>query len=431
MVPYTKILNLENNFERNYNTKFEKEIIDHIKTGNIIFAETLIRLNLDINPKSPQLLNLLGILLASINLPHLSIKYFEEALKEAPDWSKPNNNLIEIKNYLEGNSTKNLAKPKERFILVKAWGYGFFSDLNHVIGQLLVAELTNRIPIIFWGSNSIFKDKNMPNAFNLYFEPINSWQIIDLKKEYTFWPPKWNFENIISTEEINKRNGLYSKISGIYFFGRDETVVVSDFYTGIVELLPYIPKDNLLYDLSVDDIFRYLLKKYINPKSYILEIIDNFIKKNSLSDNFIAVHARGSDKVKEFDDLGQLNSMYENIIDKFLLENKCSKIFLMTDDIKLKDFFFKIYGDSLVTTDCKRTDNDKGVHYQAEVNGKELATEVITDVYIAAKACAFIGNGASNPSCFVNYLKNWPKNRIEIFLNNNNDRQTQFFLHRP
>ena len=85
----------------------------------------------------------------------------------------------------------------------------------------------------------------------------------------------------------------------------------------------------------------------------------------------------------------------------------------------------------MVTTDCKRTNNDKGVHYQADVNGKELAIEVITDVYIAAKACAFIGNGASNPSCFVNYLKNWPKNRIEIFLNNNNNRQTQFFLHRP
>ncbi len=40
--------------------------------------------------------------------------------------------------------------PSDRFLLIKSWGCGFWSDVDHVMGQLLVAEITNRIPVIYW-----------------------------------------------------------------------------------------------------------------------------------------------------------------------------------------------------------------------------------------------------------------------------------------
>ena len=43
-----------------------------------------------------------------------------------------------------------------RFLLIKAWGQGFWSDMCHVMASLLVAEITDRIPVVQWGGNSLF-----------------------------------------------------------------------------------------------------------------------------------------------------------------------------------------------------------------------------------------------------------------------------------
>lgn len=44
------------------------------------------------------------------------------------------------------------------FLLIKSWGYGFWSDVEHVIGALLLAEMTGRTPVVHWGGNSYFSD---------------------------------------------------------------------------------------------------------------------------------------------------------------------------------------------------------------------------------------------------------------------------------
>ena len=45
---------------------------------------------------------------------------------------------------------------EQRFLLIKAWGFGFWSDVLHVLGGLMLAELTRRQPVVFWGSNSLY-----------------------------------------------------------------------------------------------------------------------------------------------------------------------------------------------------------------------------------------------------------------------------------
>ncbi len=70
--------------------------------------------------------------------------------------------------------------PKDRFLLIKSWGCGFWSDVDHVMGQLLAAELTNRTPVIYWGPNSLYAKSFQSNAFDLYFEPVSEYTIQDL-----------------------------------------------------------------------------------------------------------------------------------------------------------------------------------------------------------------------------------------------------------
>ena len=42
------------------------------------------------------------------------------------------------------------------YLLIKS--YGFWSDVEHVIGALLLAEMTGRTPVVHWGGNSYFTD---------------------------------------------------------------------------------------------------------------------------------------------------------------------------------------------------------------------------------------------------------------------------------
>ena len=40
-----------------------------------------------------------------------------------------------------------------RYIVAREWGFGFWSDMGHILSVLLIAEITGRIPVIHWGNN--------------------------------------------------------------------------------------------------------------------------------------------------------------------------------------------------------------------------------------------------------------------------------------
>jgi hypothetical protein len=72
-----------------------------------------------------------------------------------------------------------------RFLLIKAWGCGFWSDVSHVAGQLLIAELTDRIPVIFWGTGSLYASENplVKDAFIMYFLPVSNYSVYDSSRQ--------------------------------------------------------------------------------------------------------------------------------------------------------------------------------------------------------------------------------------------------------
>lgn len=69
------------------------------------------------------------------------------------------------------------------FFTIKAWGNRFWSDVSHFEGQLLIAELTNRIPIIYWGVDSVYASEKpiIKDAFTMYFYLNQTIQLMILK----------------------------------------------------------------------------------------------------------------------------------------------------------------------------------------------------------------------------------------------------------
>lgn len=307
--------------------------------------------------------------------------------------------------------------PDDRFLLIKAWGCGFWSDVDHVMGQLLVAELTNRIPVVYWGTNSLYAESLQSNAFELYFEPVSDYSLRDLARpEYTFYPPIWNSRNLM-IEDLDKVAWTYRNLGDM--MGSDANVVVSDVHYFIRPILNYITKDHWAYGMIAHQIYRGLFEKYIKLKpdieAEIQEFYDTQFKGKGLS---LGVHIRGGDKVREVEDLSHLNEQYYIEIKKYIKRYDIKKILLLTDCEDFLQDFLKMYGSMVVFTECRRgmiNDTNNAAHLLGYTVRRRKGIEIIKDTYLASKCDFFIGNGYSNVSYTVKRLKDWPEANVKLF----------------
>jgi hypothetical protein len=308
--------------------------------------------------------------------------------------------------------------PNDRFLLIKAFGWGFWADMDHLIGQLLAAELSGRIPIVYWGTNSLYSDTIGTNAFELYYEPVSGYSINDLlRPDYTFYPPIWNYKNL-TVEDLDKTTYTYRSLGDL--MSSDANVVVSDVHYFARPIMEFIKKDHWTYGLTPLQIFRCLITKYLRLKPDILMEIDEFYQTFLKNDRtpVLAVHIRGTDKVQEVANLPQLNKRYPKEIDKYLDLYGIKKIFFMTDTKSILEEYKRLYGDMLVSTDSKRgVDKDTAVQLDHYINRRRKGIEVLKDTYLAARCDYFIGNGYSNVSFNVYRLKDWPESHVTLFYN--------------
>ena len=143
---------------------------------------------------------------------------------------------------------------------------------------------------------------------------------------------------------------------------------------------------------------------------------------------WVAVHARGSDKIYESPELHQTNSAYWGFVDRIVELNPSIGIFLLTDSIDLHEAYRQRYGDRLVATTALRTSTDVGIHLQGH-SGYDLGVEVIVDVLLATRCNYFVGNKESNVSMAISSMKRWPDN-FSFLLGQKNIRGDNWFLHK-
>lgn len=306
---------------------------------------------------------------------------------------------------------------KDRFLLIKSWGCGFWSDVDHVMGQLLAAELTNRIPVVHWGTNSLYADSFVKNAFDLYFEPVSDYCIEDVvRPDYTYYPPVWNFKNVMQ-EDLDKIAWAYRNLGDM--MGSDADVVVSDVHYFIRPMISYIPNTHWAYGMTAHEIYRGLFEKYLKLKPDIEKEIEEFFDAY-LKDKgpILGVHIRGGDKVREVENLSHLNKQYHIEVKKFIDRYNIGKILVLTDCVDILRDFERQYGSMVVFTDCRRgelNDTKNAPHLQEYTFKRRKGIEIIKDTYLGAKCDFFIGNGYSNVSYTVKRLKDWPEGNIKLF----------------
>src|ERR1700722_19722782 len=129
--------------------------------ANLTAADLLARLVLERMPEHPQAFNALGIIAAQIGRHDQARTYFEQASSLGLDAARGN---LET---LRRMPPVPVPPPEtgRRFVLIKAWGHGFWSEVTHVLGGLLLAEISGRIPVVHWGDKNLFGGSSAEDGF--------------------------------------------------------------------------------------------------------------------------------------------------------------------------------------------------------------------------------------------------------------------------
>jgi hypothetical protein len=309
---------------------------------------------------------------------------------------------------LAQNDHKDLQKGF-KFLLIKSWGAGFWSEIDNLLGNLMLAEITQRIPVVDWGNNCLFSDQADENAFNLFFEPINCYSKHDLIEDtYSYFPPKWNRSNLDDNDN-NKMEGVNSRMAWIYYLNRTENVVISDFFVSVNDCNKWLDSETIMLTKGINSAYRSIFYRHLKIKPEILFEVDSFWNMKMKGQHILAVHVRGSDKVCEDANLPLLNLLYHKEVEAYLCRFPQAQIFLLTDTEQIANEYAEVYGDRLICAPCARTSTQQGVHFQKlSASPCQLGNEVIRDVFLAIRCHSFIGNGLSNVSCAIGFLKDWP-----------------------
>lgn len=315
---------------------------------------------------------------------------------------------------------------KERFLLIKSWGYSFWADIEHVMVMYLAAQLTNRIPVVYWGMESMYSTGISVNSFELFFEPLSEYNIYDVvHPDNTYYPPIWNFSNVM-IDDPDKLKWEYRDIESM--MTSDADVVVSDVSYHISALIPYIKPEHPMYGMTVHQMYSKLYQTHLSPKPEIKLKVQDFIHANS---NFrdekplVCAHVRRNALVHEINQLYSANNFYTPAIWQFFNIYNARHLFLITDSNEIVKEYKGIYrsNDILIVSDSKKIPF-KGPVRQCNTNypnkrhkGVELVKdtfEVIKDTYLAMECDFFIGNGYSSLSNAVFRLKDWPETNIKL-----------------
>jgi hypothetical protein len=378
-----------------------------LAAGNFAAAEIACRELLDRAPRDAAALHMLGYIATQAGMRDVAIAYFQSALEIEPDNERIRENLLAVQN------RPPLVSPRgARYLLIKGWGFGFWADMAHVLGSLLLAEITGRTPLVYWGSESLFGDKSERDAFTHYFEPVSAVPLQQLAgmQNSSFFPPRWNEANL-TRSGIDKWEGKGSRAGAVFFLNRPETIAVSDFNIGVVHVMPWIPQSHALHGKSLEEIHRYLTAKYLRPRPDILAACDAFFEAHLAGGPFVALHMRGSDKAIEDPDLETTNRELLAALDA---ADPSWPVFLMTDDAQCLARMKNTYGRRIVATNCQRTDTEEGVHYLKTVDPVKAGREIMIDAYLALRAARFIGNGRSNVSAMIAVMKDWAPDALAL-----------------
>jgi protein O-GlcNAc transferase len=318
----------------------------------------------------------------------------------------------EIADKLGLTGWRDLDRPPDggKFLLIPACGAGFWADAAHVLGALLLAEITGRTPIVHWGAASRFRapDLGDADAFGQFFEPIAPVSLGALASIADRWPLDWPLDPPPSSVTPPK------DCDPLQTLARRETLVIAASYLPLADMADWIPHGHPLRDLTLGELARKLLADHVRIRPAIKAAADALIAATFGDVPFVSAHVRGTDKNEEVPNNDKLIDSYLIWTDR-MLQHPEQRLFLATDDARCADLFQRRYGARLGMSDATRRSDGLGVHAAPGDAGRRLGEELLIDCLVAVEGVHFVGNGTSGPSCAIALMRRRPPASCTLF----------------
>jgi len=272
------------------------------------------------------------------------------------------------------------AKKKKYFEIRNAWdtNTGFFAYFMMALTQLKFPEIHGMIPIVYFNEphNHYYEPGYAKNIWENYFEPVTDLSSRNLQ--------------ILTREEVTFIDHKYHDRLGN---GGD---------------LPETDELDLKIWLETHRAMKSAItKKYITPKSFIMDLVDNFYNKFMKSHIVLGIHIRGTGK--SVDQKGKryvaqeklvrkiLPDEYFPYVDKYLCVHVKAKLFVATDQKQYLASFIERYVDRIITSSALRTQGDEPLFRIKDENKFQIGVEVMCDSLLLSR-CDYLIKGWSNVS---------------------------------
>lgn len=286
--------------------------------------------------------------------------------------------------------------PKNNTDIAKGSG-GFCATFRLILGQLLFSDMFDMIPVVEWGSNSIYYDSSMDhvtkNVFEYYFEPVSN----------------------VDYREVNEcKNVIEAHYSQAHYF------------IGSVLNSTIVKQDEIE---QLGNIFKKYIRFNKTTKEYIDENLNSILNKK---EKILAVHVRGTDY-----NIGLKNhpkiitpQEYLSVAKDIYSKGLYDKVFLATDDKNVLELFEREFKDNLLYyTDVFRTENHYGPHstYSTRpMHYYKLGLEVLRDIYTLANCDSFVCclSGVATTARYVKVALNQKFEEIIVLDHGINDKDS-------
>jgi hypothetical protein len=287
-------------------------------------------------------------------------------------------------------------------IVIQSIPEGMVAVLRHTVHGLLLAELSGRNPVIYWGSRFLYRGRSLcKNAFLRFFGDMGCCDATKIRDtNMGFLPTDWSAENVFNDGLISYR--YEESRPGVAqpplekLLNSEAEVVVYTHWNHLVDIMPFIPECSEYYGLDNATVAGMVFRKYFKVLPEVLAPAKKILESVTVSGRLIGVHCRGSDKITEHALVTPED--YRKQVDRILSEE--DRVFLATDSVRALKKFQNWYGDRLIFTDCERSSNEQGVHFTAK-NREQAGRDFLVDAYLLSRCALHFGNKGSHVSYLV------------------------------
>jgi len=301
-------------------------------------------------------------------------------------------------------------------MLVQPWGAGFWSDVQHVLGHVLAADVDGRATYIHWAEGSAFARREDSEAWTNYFcaDSGIDRSSVDAAATYGTFPVPW--PNATPWDRVRERRKASRALSAVDLVGRRHGLIIGSVFTNVHLVRHLLPPQHPLAALGTVACMRALATTWLRPQPWLAERAADFVLRHFGEDPFVAAHIRGTDKhAEQGESLVAINARIGVVIAQTLDANDGLRLFLMTDDLDMEAHYRARWGNRVVFTSARRSRGAQSVHFSVDGDPRADGEEVLVDVLIALHAREFVGNRWSNVASSVNFLRDWPAGAVRLF----------------